>query len=239
MSSFSFIASLLFIFFFHQQKDLQTLFKSSQLIVVTTASWNKIEGKMNVYEYKSGVWKLVLKNIPIVTGRSGMAWGKGLHHPEFNRGRLKKEGDGNSPAGIFYLSGLFGYQDISAKMASLKVDLQTFCVDDSKSAFYNQIVKTDTVKKDWTSAETMRMKSDVYKYGIFVDYNIKPAVPNAGSCIFMHIWSGSDSPTAGCTAMKETDILKLIDFLDQKKNPVLVQVPRAEYDKMKKLYKLP
>jgi D-alanyl-D-alanine dipeptidase len=55
----------------------------------------------------------------------------------------------------------------------------------------------------------------------------------------MHIWSGSASPTAGCTAMKETDILKLIDFLDQKKNPVLVQVPRAEYDKMKKLYKLP
>lgn len=239
MNPLSLILSLLFIFFFNKQEDLHTLFKSSQLIVVTSASWNKIEGQMNVYEYQTGVWKAVLRDIPIVTGRSGMAWGKGLHSIEFNKGRLKKEGDGNSPAGIFYLSGLFGYQDIGAKMASLKVDLQTFCVDDSKSAFYNQIVKTDTVKKDWASAETMRMKSDVYKYGIFVDYNIKPAVPNAGSCIFMHIWSGSTSPTAGCTAMKEADILKLIDFLDQKKNPVLVQVPRAEYDKMKRLYKLP
>ena len=124
-------------------------------------------------------------------------------------------------------------------MTSLKVDLQTFCVDDSKSAFYNQIVKTDTVKKDWDSAETMRMKSDVYKYGIFVDYNTKPATPNGGSCIFMHIWSGSTSPTAGCTAMKEADILKLIDFLDQKKNPILVQVPRSEYDQLKHRYKLP
>lgn len=124
-------------------------------------------------------------------------------------------------------------------MTFLKVDLQTFCVDDSKSAFYNQIVKTDTVKKDWTSAETMRMKSDVYKYGISVDYNTKPAVPNGGSCIFMHIWSGGSSPTAGCTAMKEADILKLIDFLDKNKNPVLVQVPRAEYDIMKRVYKLP
>ncbi|NQV74818.1 MAG: L,D-transpeptidase family protein [Bacteroidetes bacterium] len=239
MNPLSLILSLLFFFFFNKQEDLHTLFKSSQLIVVTSASWNKIEGQMNVYEYQCGVWKVVLRDIPIVTGRSGMAWGRGLHSTEFNKGRLKKEGDGNSPAGIFYLSGLFGYENISAKMTSMKVDLQTFCVDDSKSAFYNQIVKTDTVKKDWASAETMRMKSDVYKYGIFVDYNIKPAVPNGGSCIFMHIWSGSTSPTAGCTAMKEADILKLIDFLDQKKNPVLVQLPRAEYDKMKRLYKLP
>ena len=239
MNPLSLILSLLFFFFFNKQEDLHTLFKSSQLIVVTSASWNKIEGQMNVYEYQSGVWKVVLRDIPIVTGRSGMAWGRGLHSTEFNKGRLKKEGDGNSPAGIFYLSGLFGYENISAKMTSMKVDLQTFCVDDSKSAFYNQIVKTDTVKKDWASAETMRMKSDVYKYGIFVDYNIKPAIPNGGSCIFMHIWSGSTSPTAGSTAMKEADILKLIDFLDQKKNPVLVQLPRAEYDKMKRLYKLP
>jgi D-alanyl-D-alanine dipeptidase len=55
----------------------------------------------------------------------------------------------------------------------------------------------------------------------------------------MHIWSGSTSPTAGCTAMKEADILKLIDFLDQKKNPILVQVPRSEYDQLKHRYKLP
>ena len=106
MNPLSLILSLLFFFFFNKQEDLHTLFKSSQLIVVTSASWNKIEGQMNVYEYQSGVWKVVLRDIPIVTGRSGMAWGRGLHSTEFNKGRLKKEGDGNSPAGIFYLSGL-------------------------------------------------------------------------------------------------------------------------------------
>ena len=225
--------------FFEQPVDLKTKFKTEQLIVVTTDSWNKIEGKMSVYEYKGSKWIPVLRDIPIVTGRSGMAWGKGLHKAELNRGKLKKEGDGNSPAGIFNLSGLFGYEDIRSDMNSLKVDDRTFCVDDSKSAYYNQIVKTDTVKKDWNSAETMRMKSDAYKYGIFVDYNVKPSVPNMGSCIFMHIWSGSSKPTAGCTAMKEADILKLIDFLDKKKNPILVQAPRAEYEKLKRIYKLP
>lgn len=235
----SIILSIFFSLFLDQPVDLKTKFKTEQLIVVTSDSWNKIEGKMNVYEYRNNKWMPVFNNIPIVTGRSGMAWGKGLHDHALNKGKLKKEGDGNAPAGIYTLSGLFSYEDVSSGMSSLKVDERTFCVDDSKSIYYNKIVKTDTVKKDWNSAETMRMKSDVYKYGIFVDYNVKPAVPGLGSCIFMHIWSGSNSPTAGCTAMKEEDILKLIGFLDKNKNPLLVQVPLADYQKMKRLYKLP
>lgn len=230
---------LILSFYYQQPVDLSTKFHTKQLVVVTTDSWNNIEGRMSVYEHKGNYWEPVFTQTPIVTGRSGMAWGKGLHKEELNRGKLKKEGDGNSPAGIFQLSGLFGYEDIISKMSSLKVDIKTFCVDDSKSAYYNQIVTIDTVKKDWTSAETMRMKSDVYKFGIFVDYNVKPAIPTMGSCIFMHIWSGNTEPTAGCTAMKESDILKLIGFLDKKKNPILVQVPQSEYNKLKVVYKLP
>lgn len=230
---------LILSFYYQQPVDLSTKFHTKQLVVVTTDSWNNIEGRMSVYEHKGNYWEPVFTQIPIVTGRSGMAWGKGLHKEELNRGKLKKEGDGNSPAGIFQLSGLFGYEDILSKMSSLKVDIKTFCVDDSKSTYYNQIVTIDTVKKDWTSAETMHMKSDVYKFGIFVDYNVKPAIPTMGSCIFMHIWSGNTEPTAGCTAMKESDILKLIGFLDKKKNPILVQVPQSEYNKLKVVYKLP
>lgn len=219
--------------------DIHKEMKTSQLVVVTTPDWNSINGKMTSYEWKKNRWEAVLKDIPIITGRNGLAWGKGLHNNSLNKGKLKKEGDGKAPAGIFYLSGLFGYQDISSKMNSLKVDQKTFCVDDIKSEYYNQIVKSDTVKKDWNSAETMRMKSDVYKFGIFVDYNVKPAIPGKGSCIFMHIWSKSTAPTAGCTAMTEQNIRKLISFLDKSKNPVLVQVPESEYPKMRKMYKLP
>ncbi len=234
-----FLFLILFTIFFDQSHDIHQRMKTSQLVVVTTTGWNKIDGKMTSYQWKNNKWEPVLKDIPIVTGRSGLAWGRGLQDNSLNKGKLKKEGDGNAPAGIFYLTGLFGYQNISSKMKSLKVDQQTFCVDDVKSAYYNQIVKSDTVKKDWNSAETMRMKSDVYKYGIFVDYNVKPATPGKGSCIFIHIWSKSTAPTAGCTAMTESNILKLIGFLDKSKNPVLVQVPQSEYHKMKLLYKLP
>ncbi|HEY1010842.1 MAG: L,D-transpeptidase family protein [Daejeonella sp.] len=234
-----FFISILLTFLFDQTPGIHQKLKTSQLVVVTTNGWNNIDGKMSTYQWENNKWSPVLKDIPIVTGRSGLAWGKGLHDTDLNKGKLKKEGDGNAPAGMYYLTGLFGYQDISAKMSSLKVDERTFCVDDVNSGYYNQIVKSDTVQKDWNSAETMRMKSDVYKYGIFVDYNVNPAIPGKGSCIFMHIWSKSTSPTAGCTAMTEANILKLIGFLDKSKNPVLVQVPQSEYPKLKKLYKLP
>ena len=234
-----FLILILLTFLFDQTPGIHQKLNTSQLVVVTTSGWNNVDGVMNTYQWKNNKWSVVLSNIPIVTGRSGLAWGKGLHDPSFNKGKLKKEGDGNAPAGIFYLNGLFGYQDISAKMNSLKVDERTFCVDDVKSAYYNQIVKSDTVKKDWNSAETMRMKSDAYKYGVFVDYNVNPATPGKGSCIFMHIWSKNTAPTAGCTAMTEANILKLIGFLDKSKNPILVQVPQSEYHKIKLLYKLP
>lgn len=234
-----FIYLVLSAFVFGHSEDIHQKFKTDQLVIVTTNGWNDINGKMDTYEWKSDKWSPVLEDIPIVTGRSGLAWGEGLHDRTLNRGKKKKEGDGNAPAGIFKLSGLFGYQAISAKMNSLIVDQKTFCVDDVKSVFYNKIVKSDTVKKDWSSAETMRMKSDVYKFGIFVDYNTDPAIPGNGSCIFMHIWSKSSAPTAGCTAMTEANILKLIGFLDKSKNPILVQVPQSEYHKMKILYKLP
>lgn len=226
-------------FLIDQTPGIHQKLKTDQLVVVTSSGWNNIQGKMSTYQWKASKWSPVLVNIPIVIGRSGLAWGKGLHDPALNKGKLKKEGDGNSPAGIYYLNGLFGYQAISANMNSLKVDEETFCVDDVKSAYYNQIIKSDTVKKDWNSAETMRMKTNDYKFGIFVDYNSNPTIPGNGSCIFMHIWSRSTDPTAGCTAMTEANILKLISFLDKSKNPVLVQVPQSEYHKMKLLYKLP
>lgn len=233
LSLFLFIPGLIF------GQDLYNDLKINQLVIIKTNGWDSITGEMTAYERVNNSWVPVLKNIEISTGSSGLAWGRGLHDNSLNKGKLKKEGDGNSPAGIFYLSGLFGYQDISAKMNALKVDEKTFCVDDSQSKYYNQIVKSDTVKKDWSSAETMRMKSDVYKYGVFVDYNVDPVIAGKGSCIFMHIWSKSNSPTAGCTAMTEENILKLIGFLDKSKNPVLVQVPQSEYHKLQQRYKLP
>ncbi len=213
--------------------------KSGQVVVVTTPGWNSVQGTLSVWESNGRKWKPVIRDIPVVVGRSGLAWGVNNGIGPHLTGKQKKEGDGNAPAGIFPLTGLFGYEDISAKMNSLKVTTSTFCVDDTASKNYNRLVNTDTLVRDWTSAETMRMKSDAYKFGIFTGYNMLDPVPGKGSCIFMHIWQSPQRGTAGCTAMTEESVLRLIALLDSSKRPLLVQLPETEYKKVRKRFNLP
>jgi hypothetical protein len=60
-----------------------------------------------------------------------------------------------------------------------------------------------------------------------------------GSCIFLHIWRSPEKGTAGCTAMAEEDLLAVLLWLKNEKNPLLAQLPRAEYEKLWKVWGLP
>ena len=82
-----------------------------QAMVVTTADWDRINGILQVCERKNGDahWECKLENIPVVVGRNGMGWGRGMHPLPLPEGPVKQEGDGRAPAGIFRLSSTFGY----------------------------------------------------------------------------------------------------------------------------------
>jgi len=220
-------------------------FKSKQMLVVTSLGWDSIHGKLNFYQWNDSKnkWENKIADIPVVLGKKGMAWGNGLQNPKFNTGILKKEGDKRAPAGIFYLRQAFSYYNapqIVSMLDLVKTDSTVFCVDDLNSIYYNQLVDIDTVpKKDWKSAERMFFNDVDYKYGIFVGYNTDPVEKGKGSCIFVHLTGIPISPTAGCTAMQEEIIVKLLKLLDKSKNPVLIQVPEKEYLILKKEYKLP
>ena len=72
-----------------------------------------------------------------------------------------------------------------------------------------------------------------------VDYNRQAPKPGAGSCIFLHVWRSPEKGTAGCTAMAEQDLQAILGWLRNEKNPLLVQMPRAEYEKVWKPWGLP
>jgi D-alanyl-D-alanine dipeptidase len=55
----------------------------------------------------------------------------------------------------------------------------------------------------------------------------------------MHVWLAPGVPTVGCTAQDEGDLLALLRWLDPRAKPVLVQVPRAEYDRVRGALGLP
>lgn len=207
---------------------------ASQIVLVVAEDWNTNQARLRRFE-RSGpnaAWRPVGDGVPVTLGRNGLAWGRGLHGEQLSNAPVKKEGDGRAPAGVFSLPLAFTGPSESFRSAAqfpvYHVTAQTVCVDTVASQHYNQMFEEKAVAKDWDSDERMLRPDGLYRYGLFVNHNAPSVQPGAGSCIFLHLWRGPGSPTAGCTAMAEPSLLAVLTWLDATKNPVLVQLPREE-----------
>src|SRR5262249_40165806 len=210
--------------------------ESRQLVLVTTGGWNAVNGEMRLYERDSinDQWKAVGEKIPIVVGRNGMAWGKGLHGEAIDEGPVKQEGDGRSPAGVFSLSSAFGYappeQAGEGRVPYVQAVATLECVDGPQSAHYNRIIDRSPVENpDWKNSERMRRDDDQYRWGVVVDHNAQGA-PGRGSCVFLHIWEAPGKGTSGCAAMSSSSMERLLRWLEAEKRPRLVQLPQTEFE---------
>jgi D-alanyl-D-alanine dipeptidase len=217
---------------------------SQQLIVVVTPSWTSTVGSMTQFERATptSAWTPLGNPIPLVVGRTGIAWGVGFDDVS-TEGPHKHEGDGKAPAGIFPLDTVFGFPPADSMQGVLLPYVQllptTDCVDDTASSHYNTVVDRTTVPRvDWNSAEHMRQVSQ-YAIGVIVGYNASPPIRGRGSCIFLHIWAGPDSHTAGCTAFDERKLGEVIRWLDPRKRPLLVQLTADQYTSVQSGWRLP
>jgi len=179
---------------------------------------------------------------PIVVGRSGLGWGRGLHRLRTD-GEIKHEGDGRSPAGVYDLSAVFGFAPPAAAadlaMPYLQLHADTVCVDDPSSVHYNRVFDSrDADAVDWSSHEPMR-DIPVHEWGVVVAHNASPVESGTGCCIFVHEWGGPDRGTAGCTGMSREMMDRFIHWLDAGKRPVIVQLPAAAYQELKAPWRLP
>jgi L,D-peptidoglycan transpeptidase YkuD (ErfK/YbiS/YcfS/YnhG family) len=218
---------------------------SLQMIVVNTASWDAVDAVLQRYERAApgDPWSAVGEPIPAAVGRSGLAWGVGLH-PGGQGEPEKREGDGAAPAGVFLLSSAFGYAPASEaawiRLPYVQTDASTECVDDSRSRHYNRRVDRDTIAQpDWSSHEELRRTDELYRWGVWVDHNSSPPRPMGGSCIFLHVWGGPGVATSGCTAMAEDDLREVLAWLDPRAQPVLVQLPASAYAGVRGAWALP
>jgi D-alanyl-D-alanine dipeptidase len=204
-----------------------------QLLVVTTPAWDSTSGTLRRYVRSANgangaTWRQVGAEVPIVVGRTGLAWDDalGLARPGEP---VKREGDGRSPAGAFALDTAFGFNQRPivpwVRLPYLQLRESTECVDDANSQFYNTIVDRERVTRvDWKSAERMR-EIEQYSLGVHVAYNSGPQKRGRGSCIFLHIWGGPGSVTAGCTAMDAAALERIVRWLDPAEKPMIVQLP--------------
>jgi D-alanyl-D-alanine dipeptidase len=221
------------------------LARARQLVLVITPGWDDVRGELRRFGAgpSPGWWQPVGASTAIVVGRSGLAWDPALE--QTIPGPVKREGDGRSPAGVFALGTAFGFaagaEAAWLKMPYLPITEGIECVDDPASTVYNQIVDRRKVSApDWNSSEKMRDIGEPYRWGVVVNYNTAPATPRHGSCIFLHIGGGEGSKgTAGCTAMPAADLRTVLEWIDPRQSPVIVQLPRPAYETLKTVWQLP
>ncbi|HBF35919.1 MAG TPA: hypothetical protein DDW50_01190 [Firmicutes bacterium] len=192
---------------------------SGQAIVVIGKTGFRAE--MGLYEQKSGGWSLI-KKIPASVGAGGM--GK------------TKEGDQKSPTGIFSLGIAFGLiaQPAGVRYPYVCLTPEDYWVDDSRSADYNRWVHYhDGDQKDWQSAERLCQETICYRHAVVINYNAVRE-PGKGSAIFLHVWKGEDQPTGGCTAVSEGNMALILQWLDPRQAPFIVQGTPEEIMEMAK-----
>jgi L,D-peptidoglycan transpeptidase YkuD (ErfK/YbiS/YcfS/YnhG family) len=176
---------------------------------------------------------------PSTSGATG--WGG---DPAGQVGPVKREGDGRAPAGVFPLGLAFGAADELPPEAKgfpyLHTSSTTYCVEDVRSKYYNQIIDANEVKMtSWERWSEMLRADGLFRWGVVVRQNGPDVQTGAGSCVFLHIWRGRRQATAGCTAMPPEQIQETVRWLDAAAQPVLVQLPEPEYERLHEAWGLP
>jgi len=215
-----------------------------QLVLVTTPDANSTQGQLRTFERNGASWQSVGESVPVTVGRSGIAWGLGLHPAQ--PGLQKHEGDGRAPAGAYRIGSAFGYAPTAkTSLAYLALTGTHWCVDISGSPNYNRIVDSRVVGDAAVKDSTEPMRRDLhasgdqrYRLGFVIEQN-PDGIAGAGSCIFAHLWKAPGESTAGCTAMSTSSMDRLAGWLRPEAHPVIVQLTEADADRLRTAWQLP
>ncbi|MEE9910924.1 MAG: L,D-transpeptidase family protein [Deltaproteobacteria bacterium] len=169
--------------------------------------------KVYALEKPASAWREAMAPMDAVVGRNGFA-------PPGE----KREGDGRTPSGLYRLGTAFGYAETAVtKMPYRQALADDLWVDDVSAPDYNRWVRQSETRA--ASYEKMRRDDDLYKYGMVIEYNTDPVIKDYGSAIFLHVWAGARSTTAGCVAVSEDDIQRILAWLDPAAKPVILINP--------------
>lgn len=196
-------------------EGLKTVGSNKQLILVTSNGYNTSSAEVRTFEKNSqGKWVPVLTTTGHI-GKYGFATASSM-----------SEGGKKAPTGKYTIGTAFGrYGNPGTKLPFRKITSDDVWVDDPESSLYNTWQSRKETQGKWKSAENMNISA--YTYGFVINYNTK-RIPYKGSAIFFHIGS---SYTLGCTATSESNVVKILKWLDPKKNPVIIQTPIQELNK--------
>ena len=178
------------------QQSIDTV---QQLLLVINGSDTSNKAILVAMEKRKKKWEIKFQPMKASIGRNGFALpGE------------KVEGDGKSPTGVFGLGQLFSYENkVNTSLPFIQTFEDDIWIDDANHKDYNKYVKGNTTA---TSFEHLHLPGIYYKYCMVIEYNTNPVIKGKGSAIFFHVADANYKPTAGCVAIKETDMNTILSW---------------------------
>ena len=180
-----------------------------QLLIVFSKNDTTNKAVLAAFEKKGGRWQVHFNPVIASIGKNGFA-----------RTDEKKEGDNKTPSGLFALGQLFTYESaVKTALPFIQSTADDKWIDDPASDEYNTYVRGRTSAN---SFEHLLLKSIYYKYCMVIEYNTHPVVKGKGSAIFFHLADDVYTPTAGCIAINEKDMLRILQWFQPGKKKVIL-----------------
>ncbi len=215
-----------------------------QMVVCIAPDTASSEGTLQRYQRDAaGKWQKVGRPWPVLFGRKGLAWGRGLHPPQ--PGLQKQTNDKRNPMGLFKLGLALG--DAPQPPAGKgwpyhQVTDRDAWIDDEKLGLpYNHLYTLPAGEPYpvWWDKERMHLGDVAYQWLVLVEHNYDNPDPKAGNSIFLHVRRGVHYRTAGCTTMQKENLEGLLAWLDPAANPMLAELTKADYARFWKAWNLP
>ncbi len=143
---------------------------------------------------------------PVALGRAGIV-------------ANKREGDGGTPRGRFRLLRLWWRGDRLPRPRTAlpvrRIERGDAWCEDASDRRYNRPIRLEP------GAPGDRLWRDDHLYDLVIelDHNTRPRIAGRGSAVFIHLARPGFLPTAGCVALKEGDLRRLLPRL--RKNAVI------------------
>lgn len=166
--------------------------------VVSVVGVGGSDAKMDVYQRGPTGWQAVAAGIPTHVGSAGMA-------PK------AKSGYPATPMGIFTLPFVFGTApNPGGGLKYVQVGPNHWWSGDDSSPTFNTMQVCQKSQCPFSTAESENLEIPQYKHSVVMGVNPN-RTPGDGAAFFFHTTDGG--PTAGCVAIDDATLVKIIQWL--------------------------
>ena len=170
-------------------KDLKTLPKEVKQVILVQ------DHKLSLWNRTDLSWEMAFE-VPCHYGKNGLS-------------ADRRDGDGTTPIGLFKVTLVFGNApDPGSAMPYRRITPTSWWSGEKED--YNTWVEVEPGTRDMSRSEHLYRFKISYKYAMAIDFNTNPEVWGKGFAIFIHCDYLDDVTTAGCVALEEQYMLRLV-----------------------------